>query len=94
MSNVEIRREETLAGPTIFYTVTDTTLSMTINCGGIYFEDGKGEITVEIGENGFIGNDPYVKDVECLTDRELHLIFEIAKYQYYNFKEIERVEEF
>lgn len=94
MSNVEIRREETLAGPTVFYTVTDTTLSMTINSGGIYFEDGKGEIAIEIGENGFAGNDPYVRDVESLTDRELHLIFEIAKYQYKNFKETERFEEF
>jgi hypothetical protein len=89
MSEVSIHRDTTLTGPTISYTVENTTLSMTVNSGGIYLEDGAGEIPIEIGENGLEGNTPYVSDVESISDRELDLIFEIAKYQYRNFKQLE-----
>lgn len=83
----------TLVGPTIFYKETeDSKFSLNINRSGILLSDGFSEIPIEIGENGEEGNLSFTSDTELLSERETFLIYQIALYQYREFKRTEEDE--
>lgn len=88
-----IERSDTLVGPTIYYKKSDDScFSLTINQSGILLADGVSEIPIEVGEQGPEGNSPYVDYVDDLTGKELALLYEVAIYQYKEFKRAQKEE--
>ena len=84
---------DTLMGSAIHYKKNDESeFSLSINKAGILLYDGISEISIEIGEEGETGNHPFTKDVDGISEKETHLIYEIALYQYAAFKQAQAEE--